>query len=181
MKLPILFAVLTALFWGCYGPALALSRGALGSPFKPYAMIGVAYLLWAIVGGVGGMAYKGDAFSFTGAGVRWGFIAGSLGAWGALTLTLAMFSGGNKAPHVVMPIVFGGAVTVTAIVGLLREQGALAEVGEHQWLWVGVVLVACGAVIVAIHTPQEAPRPAPPAAASAAAVRVFHVEDLPRR
>ena len=42
MKLPIVFAVLTALFWGMYGPALGQARAGLGSPFKPYVAIGVA-------------------------------------------------------------------------------------------------------------------------------------------
>ena len=56
----------------------------------------------------------GDAFSFTGQGITWGFVAGSMGAFGALTLTLAMFTGGTAMPQIVMPIVFGSAVTVSA-------------------------------------------------------------------
>lgn len=83
MKTDILvFGVLTALFWGAYGPALALSRGALGSPFKPYFMIGLAYLAWSVVGGALGMRLKGDAFTFSGVGASWGLVAGSLGALG---------------------------------------------------------------------------------------------------
>ncbi len=159
MKWPICFALLTALSWGLYGPALALSRTALGSPFKPYAMIGAAYLVWAVLGGFGGMLYKGDTLSFTGTGVRWGFIAGSLGAWGALTLTLAMFSGGSRVPHIVMPIVFGGAVTVTALVSWWRTP---EEHAASPWLWIGILGILLGAVLVAYNTPQEAP-PAKPA------------------
>src|SRR4051812_30251030 len=121
MKYPVLFAILTAIFWGTYGPVLAESRTFLKSPFKPYVAIGIAYLVWGIGGGLLGMLYKGDDFSFSGAGVRWGLIAGSLGAFGALTLTLAMFSGGK--PYVVMPIVFGGAVTVSALTALWKESG----------------------------------------------------------
>src|SRR6187402_1492132 len=92
---PIIYAALTALCWGLYGPTLAQSRTYLKSPFKPYVAIGVAYLVWGIVGGLVGMAYKKEAFNFTGAGMGWGLAAGTLGAWGALTLTLAMFSGGS--------------------------------------------------------------------------------------
>ena len=44
MKLPILFALLTGLFWGTYGPTLAQARFFEKSAFKPYVMIGVAYL-----------------------------------------------------------------------------------------------------------------------------------------
>ncbi len=40
MRYPILFALLTGLFWGLYGPALAQARSALASPFKPYFAIG---------------------------------------------------------------------------------------------------------------------------------------------
>ena len=42
MKNPVLFALLTALCWGLYGPVLGQARSALASPFKPYLAIGVA-------------------------------------------------------------------------------------------------------------------------------------------
>ena len=154
MKWPVLFALMTGLFWGMYGPALGQSRSALLSPFKPYVMIGVGYLIWGIVGGLIGMSYKGDNFSFTGAGVTWGFIAGTLGAWGAFTLTLAMFSGGTAMPQVVMPIVFGTAVTVSAIASLLGLRG---QVTVSPWLWAGIVGMAVCIVIVAYNTPHGAP------------------------
>ena len=119
---PIIYAALTGLCWGLYGPVLAKSRTFLQSPFKPYVAIGVAYLVWGILGGLIGMMFKGDKFTFGGAGMGWGLAAGTLGAWGALTLTMAMFTGGGATPHVVMSIVFGGAVTVSAIVLLVMEQ-----------------------------------------------------------
>ena len=93
--LPIVFALSTGFFWGTYGPVLAQARAYEKSPFKPYVMIGVAYLIWGIIGGVVGMISKGDSFSFSKEGTYWGFAAGSLGAWGALTLTLAMYTGGT--------------------------------------------------------------------------------------
>lgn len=165
MKLPILFALLTALCWGVYGPALAQCRTALGSPFKPYVMLGVAYLIWAILGGLLGMQYKGDPFTFSGRGVTWGFIAGTLGAWGALTVTLAMFSGGSKAPHVVMPIVFGGAVVVTALVSWWRTK---PEHAASPWLWASIAGVVICAALVAYHTPQERPAGKPATAVKGA-------------
>jgi hypothetical protein len=165
MKYPVVFALLTGLFWGCYGPALGQSRSALLSPFKPYVAIGVAYLVWGIAGGLAGMAYKGDNFSFTGAGSVWGFIAGTLGAWGAFTLTLAMFAGGTAMPHVVMPIVFGGAVTVSAILAALTTGGATKT---SPWLWVGVVGMFVCIVLVAANTPHAAPPARPPQAAAGA-------------
>ena len=152
MRYPILFALLTGLFWGLYGPALAQARSALASPFKPYFAIGIAYLVWAIVGGLVGMRLNADTFAFTGSGMSWGFAAGSLGAWGALTLTLAMFTGGTAMPHLVMPIVFGGAVTVSAVVALSQAESV------NPWLWAGIAVVGIGIVMVAYNTPHAAPR-----------------------
>lgn len=155
---PILFALLTALFWGLYGPAVANARTALTSPFKPYVMIGVAYLLWGILGGLAGMYYKHDAFTFNGTGVTWGFIGGSLGAFGALALTFAMFMGGTAMPHIVMPIVFGGAVTVSAIVSATQQHKM------PPGLVAGILIVLVGVIIVTINTPQS--HPPKPAASS---------------
>ena len=153
MKLmPIVFALLTGLFWGTYGPVLAKARVFENSPFKPYVMIGVAYLIWGIVGGLAGMSYKGDTFSFTLKGTFWGFAAGSLGAWGALTLTLAMFTGGTAMPQVVMPIVFGTAVSVSALVSVLTTK---TEV--NPLLWVGIAGMAVCIVVVAYYTPHAGP------------------------
>ena len=163
MKYPLIFAIATALFWGLYGPALGQARAGLGSPFKPYVAIGVAYLIWGIVGGVVGMWYKGDSFAFSGAGSLWGFAAGSLGAWGALTLTLAMFSGGAAMPQIVMPIVFGGAVTVSALVPVVTAKEPL-EVSP--WLWIGIAAIALGIVLVGYNTPHASPHRAAAAASS---------------
>lgn len=164
---PAIFASLTALFWGMYGPAVGFARSAEGgNAFKPYLMIGVAYLIWAIIGGAAGMAYTKVPFTFSGAGVRWGFIGGSLGAFGALTLTLAMFSfptGVKPRPELVMPIVFGGAVTVNAITNLILSRQQAGAHAPSIWLWVGMVVVAAGIVTVAYNTPHVAPPKKPTA------------------
>ena len=159
--IPILFALGTALFWGCYGPTIGNAAAPKGendaplwSPFKPYVFIGIAYLVIGIIGGLLMMKYKGDSFSYTGphfATAKWGFLAGCLGAFGALCLTSAMmYSRGNAL--LVMPIVFGGAVIVTALVSLykLQRQG-------DMWLWAGVGLTVLGVVLTAVNTPSFAP------------------------
>lgn len=160
MKYPVLFALLVAICWGLYGPTLGQARSAMQSPFKPYVMIGVAYLFWAIGGGLLGMLYKGDSFNFfgpsAGSGVVWGFAAGTLGAMGALNLTLAMFSGGAAMPQVVMPIVFGGAVTVASFVAVWSTRG---QVETSPWLWVGVAGMFVSIILVAYNTPEAPHQP----------------------
>lgn len=167
MKWPIVFALLTGLFWGTYGPALGVARAAEGNnPFKPYLMIGLAYLVWAVIGGVAGIRGTNADFSFTLTGGGWGFIAGSLGAFGALTLTLAMFSfptGMKPRADIVMPIVFGTAVSVSAITSVLMTRASVNPI-----LWVGIAGMAVCIVIVASNTPHAGPKKhAAPAGAAA--------------
>lgn len=159
IPLPILFALGTAACWGLYGPALGKARLAdpNHSPFKPYVGIGVAYLVLAILGGLLGMWYKGDSFKLTGQGgigIVLGFVAGLVGAMGALNLTLSMFSGGAKMPHVVMPVVFGGAVTITALVSVFSSG---AQTKTSPWLWVGIFGMVVCIVLVAYNTPHGHP------------------------
>ncbi|MEZ5950700.1 MAG: hypothetical protein R3C12_16095 [Planctomycetaceae bacterium] len=141
------------------------ARSATGewSPFKPYVFTGVAYLVWAVLGGLLGMYFKNDSYNFSGThapSMTWGFLAGSVGAFGALFLTSAMISGGK--PLFVMPIVFGGAVTVTAIVSVIQLKQVTTA---SPLLWVGMLLVFVGVVLVARNTPHGHP-PKPAAAAN---------------
>lgn len=179
---PILFALGTAFFWGLYGPTIgnAQIKGVQPpdgwSPFKPYVFIGIAYLVIAVGGGLVAMKFKGDTFNYTAKvpgtershfdTAKWGFLAGSLGAAGALCLTCAMMiSRGNAA--LVMPIVFGGAVSMTALVSYFkfRDAGNISPM-----LWVGMAFVLVGAVIVARNTPHgHAPKPAAATSHDAAA------------
>ncbi|WP_286177469.1 hypothetical protein [Stieleria mannarensis] len=186
MLIPILFAIGTALFWGCYGPTIGNAQTPRvdgkpllppdgWTPFKPYVFIGIAYLVIAIVGGLAMMKVKGDSFNYTAAvpgveGVthflpaKWGFLAGALGAFGALCLTTAMMTSRGNA-LLVMPIVFGGAVSVTAIVSIIKLRGH-GPLEINPMLWVGMGLTVVGVVLVAMNTPHgHAPKK--PAAAVA--------------
>jgi hypothetical protein len=167
MNSPIFYALLTGLFWGTYGTAVGYSRAAEHNAFKPYVMIGVAYLVWGILGGLLGMKATNASFQFSPTGSFWGFVGGSLGAFGALTLTIAMFKGGTAMPQIVMPCVFGTAVVVNAIVNLLTVK---SDHGVSPMLWVGVLGTAISIVIVAYNTPHAAPpkKAAAPAAVPAA-------------
>ena len=154
--LPFLFAMGTAMCWGLYGPTLGKARLADSdlSPFKPYVGIGIAYLVIAIVGGLIGMWYKGDSFESVGAGGFWGLAAGVLGALGAFSLTLCMFNGGARIPHAVMPVVFGGAVTITALYTIWSSGGKLQA---SPMLWVGILGMLVSVVIITMNTPHAAP------------------------
>ncbi len=165
--LAILFALATACFWGLYGPALGNARTTLKpadggwSAYKPYVFIGLAYLVWGCLGGMLAMKAFGDNFSFSGTqkpAATWGFLAGSLGAFGALTLTFAMMKARGNA-GLVMPIVFGGAVTVTAITNLVILRG---QAHANPLLWVGMLFVAIGIIMVATFTPHGSHAPAKP-------------------
>lgn len=167
MKIPlpllaVVFALLTGLFWGNYGAALAKGRlGFQGSPWPPYVMIGFAYLVVGIGGGAIGMWLRGDPFVFIAdgrmSGTTWSFIAGAVGALGALTLTLAMVNGGGPAAHVVMAIVFGTAVSVAGVIGAIQTRGTGTQ--TSPWLWVGMLGMVVCAVIVAYNTPHAGPHP----------------------
>ena len=164
LPVPILFALGTAFCWGLYGPTLSKARSPekLWSPFKPYVGIGMAYLVWAVIGGATAMHFKGDSFSFKGvesAAGTWGFAAGTLGALGALSLTSAMLSfKGPPRAEIVMPIVFGGAVAITAIVSLFLHRG---ETKSSPWLWVGIIGIGIYTVLVAANTPHGPAKPKP--------------------
>ncbi|HSF14625.1 MAG TPA: hypothetical protein VLK65_03660 [Vicinamibacteria bacterium] len=153
--LPFLFALGTAVCWGLYGPTLGKARLADAtdlSPFKPYVGIGFAYLVIAIAGGLLGMWYKGDSFETIGSGGFWGVAAGTLGALGAFSLTLCMFNGGARIPHAVMPIVFGGAVTVTALYTVWSSGG---ELRSSPMLWIGIAGMAASAIVITMNTPHR--------------------------
>ncbi len=169
----ILLALATAFFWGTYGPALGNARTAVKiaeggwSPFKPYMFIGVAYLVWGVVGGLVMMKVNGDSFSFTGnhfQAAKWGFLAGSLGAFGALTLTGAVMAAAvhlkGGAPNLVMPFVFGGAVIISAVTPMIIGKLTNEPLNVPPILWLGVLLIVSGAVIVARNAPHPKPKPA---------------------
>lgn len=170
--IPFFFALGTALCWGLYGPTLGKARlvDETATPFKPYVGIGAAYLVIAIAGGLIAMTLLNrDSFVFTDGVSRWGFAAGTLGALGALSLTLSMFSGGARIPHAVMPIVFGGAITITALYTVLASGGTLRG---GPLLWIGIVGMGISAVVIASNTPH----PHPPKKPSATTSVQEHVE-----
>ncbi len=169
MKLfAIICAVLVALCWGLYGPAVANGRAPNREwgPFKPYVFIGLAYTVIAVFGSILMMkTVFTDNLNYTGEywpAAKWGFLAGALGAVGALFLTFALTKAGGK-PAYVMPIVFGGAVTVNAIYSYVTLHDGHAV---NPLLWVGMAFVAIGICLTAYFAPHGGPPAAHPAPAT---------------
>lgn len=188
MKTPIsafIFASLVALFWGSYGPTLMKARAPMGGevswgPFKPYVFIGVAYVVIAVIGGAIMMKVIGDKgapdnYNYAGSyfpAAKWGFLAGCLGAFGALCLTMAVVKSKGH-PAAVMPIVFGGAVTINGIISYLGLQKG-TQVDPK--LWIGMALVAVGIYLTAKHTPHGPGGPKPNAPSTEATTSIDSIE-----
>lgn len=76
--------------------------------------------------------------------------AGAAGAIGAIGIVLALSVGGS--PTYVMPLVFGGAPVVNALVTLII-QGRLRDVLDKPLFLVGLVVVIAGAMLVMTNAP----------------------------
>ena len=94
---------------------------------------------------------------------------------GALSLTSAMLSfEGPPKPQLVMPIVFGGAVSITALISVFQTRN---ETSASPWLWVGMVGVVVSIVLVAYNTPHAHPKK--PAASETAGKNTAGTESEP--
>ncbi|MCB1036704.1 MAG: hypothetical protein KDD47_22960 [Acidobacteria bacterium] len=145
MKLWMLFVLGAFLAWGCYVPMIHAGQVALkGSPLRAFLCVGLAYFLTAVLVPLGMLAGgMEEGLSFNLRGVQLSFVAGVLGAAGALCVILALKSGGT--PLVVTPLVFAGAPVVNALVsmGWYKPKSA-----PEVWFYVGLALAALGAFLV---------------------------------
>jgi len=89
-------------------------------------------------------------------GVLWSFAAGIAGAVGALGIILAFRVGGR--PVWVMPLIFGGAPVVSALLSVLMA-GSYRQIGQSPMFLTGLILVSMGAFMVLFFAPK-APAPA---------------------
>ncbi len=170
----LIFAYLTVLSWGVYGVLLHIGRSGMPmgaetphAGLKAFLWVGIAYFVVAVVGPLIVLKMRGSNFSFAGPGITWSFIAGVAGAAGAFTLVLALGAAAatmkGAAPSAVMPIVFGGAPIVNAIVAMLVHppEGGLKSIPVP--FLVGIVLAAGGAYLVAKFAPSNRGPAAKPA------------------
>jgi len=65
---------------------------------------------------------------------------------------------GKPRPDIVMPIVFGGAVSVTAITGYLQTRNLEGAHAPSPMLWLGMFGMAVCIVVVASNTPHAPPK-----------------------
>jgi hypothetical protein len=177
----------TAIFWGVYGPFLQWGHGAMESGrMRPFICVGIAYVVVAVVGpilviSVFGME-KGEGLmaGWTMKGIWWSFVAGVVGALGALGMLLAFNFGGK--PHYVPPLIFGLAPVVNAFFTIsmnaqLREQLA-QNIVRSSFFGAGLLMVAVGAVTVLVAAPKGGPpKPAPTPEVTAPAAESSGEED----
>ncbi len=169
----LLFAYLTVLSWGVYGVLLHIGRSGMpagaelpNAGLKAFLWVGIAYFVVAVVGPLIVLKLRGSDFSFASGGITWSFIAGVAGALGAFTLVLALGAAaapaikggggfGPAAASAVMPIVFGGAPIVNAIVAMLVHPPEGGVKSLPMPFVIGIVLAAGGAFLVAKYAPSN--------------------------
>ncbi len=143
------FVLLTVLSWGTYIPTLHKGQLALGgSGLHAFLMVGVAYLMVAIL--IPGMmiAKAGTWHLFTSSGMTFTIAAGVLGALGALGIVLALVNGGR--PTVVPPLVFAGAPVVSTFVAMLYNP---PQNSPSPIFYLGILMAAAGAGLVLANRP----------------------------
>ena len=152
----LVFVILTFCCWGVYGPVLHLGQEALGdgprqlSSLRPFICVGIAYFLIAVVYPLFVLQTKGESGSWSAGGITWSFIAGLVGAIGALGIILAFKFGGK--PVYVMPLVFGLAPVVNTFVTMTMA-GTFKQ--AKPIFFVGIVLAALGAAGVLRFKPAK--------------------------
>ncbi|MBX9603627.1 MAG: hypothetical protein K2X35_21655 [Bryobacteraceae bacterium] len=145
----VFFALGAALCWGVYGPMLHRGQVSLGNPMKALLCVGVAYFLVGVMVPVAALGtQQGGLSGFNSNGAIGATAAGVLGALGAVCIIYAFKSGGI--PTYVMPLVFGGAPIVNALVSMAIHP---PDKAPNPLLYVGMILASVGAGMVLYFKP----------------------------
>jgi len=164
------WAFLTVFCWGTYGVAMHTGSMNMKDPehgrMMAFLYVGLAYFLTAVIAPLIILKTSGgkiDFWNYPTAGWQWSLGAGILGAIGALGVLLAFGASPNPPVYVpiVMSITFAGAPVVNAIVNTTKH-GWWGHV-QPQFI-LGVVLAACGGVLVTYYAPKPPPKDGAPAA-----------------
>lgn len=156
----LIFVILTFCCWGLYGPLLHVGQEIMGggngakSMLRPFICVGVAYFAIAVLFPIFVLVTKGEQGHWTGSGFFWSFVAGAVGAVGALGIILAFKFNGK--PSYVMPLVFGLAPIVNTFVTM-----AMTRTFKQASLifYVGILIAALGAAGVLYNKPKKAKEP----------------------
>ena len=153
----LLFALMTVVSWGLYGVFLHTGQLAMADPvhgrYKAFFIVGIAYLLTAVIGSALMLALNGATWSFPGKGLTWSLLAGLVGSLGAFGVLLAF--GAKGTPPVVMSIVFAGAPLVNAAVALSLHPPAGGWGGLNWQFLLGIALAAVGGCLVTLYKPAN--------------------------
>ena len=154
----LIFVFLTFCCWGVYGPVLHIGQELMGegpkklSSLRPFICVGIAYFLIAVVYPLVLLYTKGEKGNWSTSGFVWSFVAGAVGAIGALGIILAFKFGGK--PVFVMPLVFGLAPIVNTFVTMFSA-GTFKQATLR--FYVGIIVVALGAAGVLTYKPAKPP------------------------
>jgi hypothetical protein len=149
----LIFVAITFLCWGTYGPTLHHGQAGMGaegqlSLLRPIICVGIAYFLIAVIFPVAVLLIKGEQGRWSISGFWWSFIAGALGAFGALGITLAFKFDGK--PIFVMPLVFGCAPIMNTLVTMTMAKTFRQA---NVLFFIGIGMVALGAAGVLLTKP----------------------------
>ena len=167
----LIFVILTFCCWGLYGPLLHVGQEIMGggggrkSMLRPFICVGIAYFAIAVLFPIFVLVTKGEKGHWTVSGFFWSFVAGGVGAVGALGIILAFKFNGK--PSYVMPLVFGLAPIVNTFVTMMM---ARTFKQASAIFYIGILIVAIGAAGVLVFKPSKAKQE--PAVESAAEVVV---------
>lgn len=155
MRLWLLYAIGAFLCWGCYVPTIHAGQLAIGGKYKglwAFLLVGAAYVVTAMVIPIAILAAnRADPAAVTWPstrGVSISFLAGVLGAAGALCVILALMNGGT--PFSVPPLVFAGAPIVASLVAIGLHPPRSVDVRY----FLGIGLAAAGAALVLRYKPS---------------------------
>jgi hypothetical protein len=162
----ILYSMLTVVCWGAYGLLLHTGSVAMADPqtgrYKAFFWVGIAYFVIAIVAPAGILVAEGASWAMPTKGIVWSLVAGAAGAVGAFGVLLAFGAKGH--PAVVMSIIFAGAPVLNAIVSLALHPPAGGWSSLRWQFLAGIVLAACGGLLVTLYKPAPAAPATPPPA-----------------
>lgn len=168
----IVFALMTVASWGLYGVFLHMGQLGMSDPvngrYKAFFMVGIAYVLIAVLAPLAFLIVNGASWDFPKAGWSWSLVAGAVGAVGAFCVLLAF--GAKGQPAVVMSIIFAGAPIVNAIVALSLHPPKGGFGGLPWQFFAGILLAAAGGTLVTLY------KPAPGAGGPTAAAHTSPVE-----